>query len=466
MKRKPLVFVSMLLSALLPLGYAFFLADATTDVDATNNLMAGLFQLSAYLLLMPLLVILASNLLFEELDNDTLKNLVTIPVDRTKLVISKMLVLLLFAIGFMAVGAVVNLAVLLFQGWNPVGFWKLFQVGIGEGVIMWVGALPCILVVVLLDKNYIVSVVITFFYTILNYLLTNNDAFLTQPFGLNAGTLLPGPLAFRWTFQFYDYSSVSEELAGLLERISPYFLNDIQVFGVAFAEAAVFLALIAIVYRRREISRGMNMRKLLKSELLKLRRCQILLVGLVALALCPIVQYGSQLIVEEEYRNPDYNFQTLFENVVWGNTQMFFPISLVMIGGWLIDRESAHDTLKNIMTIPVPMPKLLGVKLLLTVMLTALLGIYSVGVTLLTGLAVGLPGLTGEVVLHGGMQIVTAALLTCLVCMPLILIFGQIGGISGRFHSGVFLRIQHDVFQRRRPCQHLSVFCGAYLSGV
>mgnify|MGYP000873413577 CR=1 FL=1 len=198
-------------------------------------------------------VILASNLLFEELDNDTLKNLVTIPVNRTKLVLSKMLVLLLFAIGFMAVGALVILAALLIQGWNPVGFWKLFQVGIGEGVIMWVGALPCILIVVLLDKNYIVSVVITFFYTILNYLLTNNDAFLTQPFGLNAGTLLPGPLAFRWTFQFYDYGSISEELAELLERISPYFLNDIQVFGVAFAEAAVFLALIAMVYRRREI---------------------------------------------------------------------------------------------------------------------------------------------------------------------------------------------------------------------
>ena len=71
--------------------------------------------------------------------------------------------------------------------------------------------------------------------------------------GLNAGTLLPGPLAFRWTFQFYDYGSISEELAELLERISPYFLNDIQVFGVAFAEAAVFLALIAMVYRRREI---------------------------------------------------------------------------------------------------------------------------------------------------------------------------------------------------------------------
>ena len=91
LKRKPLVFISVFLSTLLPLAYAIFLADANTDVDATNNMMSGLFQLSAYLLLMPLLVILASNLLFEELDNDTLKNLVTIPVNRTKLVLSKMI---------------------------------------------------------------------------------------------------------------------------------------------------------------------------------------------------------------------------------------------------------------------------------------------------------------------------------------------------------------------------------------
>lgn len=55
-------------------------------------------------------------------------------------------------------------------------------------------------------------------------------------------------------------------------------------------------------------------------------------VGVVALALCPLVQYGSQLIVEPEYRNPNYDFPMLFANVVWGNTQMFFPISLVMIG--------------------------------------------------------------------------------------------------------------------------------------
>ena len=84
---------------------------------------------------------------------------------------------------------------------------------------------------------------------------------------------------------------------------------------------------------------------LLKAELLKLRRCQILWVGLVALALCPLVQYGSQLIVEAEYRNPNYDFSALFENVVWGNTQIFLPISLVMIGGWLIAVSYTHLTL-------------------------------------------------------------------------------------------------------------------------
>ena len=69
---------------------------------------------------------------------------------------------------------------------------------------------------------------------------------------------------------------------------------------------------------------------LLRAELLKLRRCQILLVGLMALGLCPLVQYGSQMIIEAEYRDPDYDIRTLFANVVWGNTQIFLPISLVI----------------------------------------------------------------------------------------------------------------------------------------
>lgn len=170
------------------------------------------------------------------------------------------------------------------------------------------------------------------------------------------------------------------------------------------------------------------MKTIIQTEWWKLRRCQILLVGIVALALCPVVQYGSQLIVNPEIRDPNYDFIQLFASVVWGNTQVFLPISLVMIGGWLIDRENTNDTMKNLLTVPVSYPKLLGGKLAVTALLSLLFGLYSVAVTLLTGTLAGLPGLTPGVLLQQGGQVVAAALTTFLVCMPMILIFGQMRG--------------------------------------
>lgn len=183
------------------------------------------------------------------------------------------------------------------------------------------------------------------------------------------------------------------------------------------------------------------MLNLLKAEFMKLRRCQILLVGFVALALCPVAQYGSQLIVAPEYRSANYDFAHLFENIVWGNSQIFLPISLVMIGGWLIDRERADDTLKNIVTVPVAMPKLLGAKLLLMALVTLVFGLYSAFCGLVTGLAAGLPGLSAPLFLKSAAQITAAALTNYIVCMPLILLFGQmrrayLGGSILAFFAG------------------------------
>lgn len=170
------------------------------------------------------------------------------------------------------------------------------------------------------------------------------------------------------------------------------------------------------------------MQNIIQSELLKMRRCQILLVGIAALTLCPIVQYGSQLIMDPSLREESFDFALLFSNVIWGNTQIFLPISLVMIGGWSIDREASGGTLKNIMAIPVSMPGLLGAKLAVTALLALFLGLYSAVVTLLTGFAAGLSGLTPALALRCSAQTTAAALLTCVVCMPMILIFGQIRG--------------------------------------
>lgn len=252
LKRKPLFFLASAVSALIPLAYALFLSDADNSLDAVQNMMASLFQLSAYMLLMPVAVVFAANLFFEEQDSGVIKNLLCVPVSKSALALSKMAVLLGFSVLFMAAGGLLCLIIILIQGWEPVGFIKLFFVGLGEGVLMWAGALPCILIVVLINRSYIISVIIAFFYTTANYILSTNELFLTQPFGLNPGTLLPGPLSWRWIFQFYEYSRISDETAQMLERVSPYFVSTPQAFLVAAAESAVFLFLIALVYRRQK----------------------------------------------------------------------------------------------------------------------------------------------------------------------------------------------------------------------
>ena len=136
LKRKPLFFAAAAISALIPLCCALFLPemqDFASGAEAVDRLMSTLFQLSAYLLLMPAVVVLASNLLFEEQDNDTLKNLMTVPVSKSALAMAKMALLFLFSIAFMAVGGLVVLLIVLAAGWEPVGFWRLFLVASARG---------------------------------------------------------------------------------------------------------------------------------------------------------------------------------------------------------------------------------------------------------------------------------------------------------------------------------------------
>ena len=42
-------------------------------------------------------------------------------------------------------------------------------------------------------------------------------------------------------------------MLGLLERVSPYFVTTVQAFLVTGVEAAVFLTLIALVYKRQGV---------------------------------------------------------------------------------------------------------------------------------------------------------------------------------------------------------------------
>ena len=98
-KRRKLFQAAFLTTFIVPLLYAMILSD--TDLDV---MMSVVREENGFLILIPLSVILAANLFFEEHDHDTLKNLMCIPVSKKRLALAKFVVILLFDVGYMLAG--------------------------------------------------------------------------------------------------------------------------------------------------------------------------------------------------------------------------------------------------------------------------------------------------------------------------------------------------------------------------
>ncbi len=245
-KRKKIFLFGLLAAIIFPLFNAVLLSDSNFA-----SVQSGVREDNAFLLLMPLLIILAANLFFVEQDNDTLKNLLCIPVSKNQLVLVKLLVLLIFSVAFQLMGFAVSTAIAVSQNIPPTDFAFQLTLTASSGILMWAAALPCIVLVVWLNKSYILSVIIVFFYTLLNYVMHFSDAIMMQPLGINAGTLMPVPMIFRWLYQFY--TPTGQIQTEFYNRFSQYFVSASVCFGVLLLEAAVCIYLMIRIYRLREI---------------------------------------------------------------------------------------------------------------------------------------------------------------------------------------------------------------------
>lgn len=244
-KRKKLFFFGVLASFVFPL----FIAIVLVDSDFIS-MQSGVREDNAFLLLMPMLIIMASNLFFVEQDNDTLKNLLSIPVSKNQLVFVKCMVLLFFSIAFQLMGFAVSTVIAMFLNIPLTDFAFQLLLTVATGILMWAAALPCIVLVVWFNKSYILSVILVFFYTLLNYVMHFSDTIMMRSIGINAGTLMPVPLIFRWLYQFSKPSG--EIQTEFYNRLSQYFVSTPVCFSVLLLEATVCIYLMTYIYRRRE----------------------------------------------------------------------------------------------------------------------------------------------------------------------------------------------------------------------
>lgn len=230
------------------LGTALIAKGNSTDFASISSFVR---EESGFLLLMPLLVILAVNSFFLEFDNNTMKNLLVIPIAKKDLIITKLLVLLVFSIAFQALGFGVSVVISFIYKIPLDNLGLNFALTIATGVLLWAAALPCITLVIWFDKSYLLSVIIVFVYTLTNYIMHFSEAILMKSIGFNLGTLMPIPLIFRWLYQFH--TPVGEVQIDFFNRFSEYFVSTPICFSILLIEAIICIALMVRIYERREI---------------------------------------------------------------------------------------------------------------------------------------------------------------------------------------------------------------------
>lgn len=168
---------------------------------------------------------------------------------------------------------------------------------------------------------------------------------------------------------------------------------------------------------------------LIKTEFLKIRRYHILLIGMISMICSPLLQYLSQLMLNEELRDAHYNFAALIDNTIWGNTQIFMPVLFTLTGGYLINREYTDDTLKNILTVPVSYRKFLCGKLTSMGILAVIFGILSLFAAVIISALVHLPGIRFAVFMDALPRMIALSVCVYIIVLPLITLCSRRRGL-------------------------------------
>ncbi len=240
-KRQKFILFCLLAACLFPIPLT---ALAAKDSLHFEQLFKLVVTFGDFLLLPCVLSIVASILFFMERDSDMLKNLMTVPVSKTKLAAAKLSVLLIVSVAYsiaglgatilggMIVGAVEGVA---------------FKLGLSAvlGVMLFASVLPVTVLIVCFNKSYIFSIIVAFIYSVLNFgIALNMMSFAPDSILVN---ILPGPVIMRWWMSYW--SGLSPEYLAMRK---PYMLSTPVCAGILFLIAAVSMLLISISFKKQE----------------------------------------------------------------------------------------------------------------------------------------------------------------------------------------------------------------------
>lgn len=242
LKRRKFVLFAFLSACIFPIPLVFLAVRQSQEFFMIFRM---IFIFSEMLFLPCIIGILGSILFLGERDSDTLKNILVIPISKTKILLSKCFVLLCMSVIYSVAGLCAAIIVGIFTGrLSDLLGYIIFSILCG--IFMFCVAIPVVFVIIALNKNFTISIIVAFLYACVCFAV----AYLTMAEGgyvLLEGwiRLLPVIFVFRWYLGFFP----------LEERLSlylPYTLSSYQTFAYMAVLLLIFLFAAIFVYNREK----------------------------------------------------------------------------------------------------------------------------------------------------------------------------------------------------------------------
>lgn len=108
----------------------------------------------------------------------------------------------------------------------------------------------------------------------------------------------------------------------------------------------------------------------------------------------------------------EFTFAHFASNIMWNNLVLIYPATIVLIAGYIIERERTDDTLKNILTIPISFRRLLTGKLVAVGCMVVALSAIEFFLTLIVSFLSGFSGFSAA----GAVQVIFQMIGTGVYC--------------------------------------------------
>lgn len=152
------------------------------------------------------------------------------------------------------------------------------------------------------------------------------------------------------------------------------------------------------------------------TELLKLRRYSVITAGLAMTTLSVLMTLFYTMAQDGTV----WTFAYYIHSIQSKNVQFFFPLILVLVGGFCITREESDDTLKSLLTVPVSYRRLLAAKAAALLLLTGLFSLFCAVFAVAVNLLCRFPGMTPGAVVQATLTLLATNLLVYLAVCPLL----------------------------------------------